>query len=81
VYCSLFYFWFQDMKLKKKWLTVLLCTVGVPCHLASHCNVCVEFEFNDKSLLTKNNSEQRQSDSLQPISLNLQYDIYFILIF
>jgi hypothetical protein len=67
-------------EIKKKVINRSLCTVGVPCHLASHCNVCVEFEFNDKSLLTKNNPEQRQSDSLQPISLNLQYDVYFILL-
>lgn len=33
-------------------------------HLVSHCNVSINFEFSDKSLDTKNNSNRRRSISL-----------------
>lgn len=42
------------------------CSVGVDCRvyectLPYHCKVCVQFESNDKSLETKNDSERKNS--------------------
>jgi len=39
---------------------------SVPRHSVGHCNRCVEFEFNDKSLHTKSDSERRSSVSPLP---------------
>jgi hypothetical protein len=53
-------FYFYIVKCRKK-LGKSLCYIiaGVPRHGVGHCNGCVKFELNDKSLHTEKDSEQQ----------------------